>query len=312
MKVAALDLGTNSFLCLVAEVESGIIKQVYSDQVEIVRLGQDVQKSKSFRPDALERARLCLERFKQTIDLHKPEKVLAMATSAARDVSNAFELISIGKNLGIPIQIIPGEREAEITYKGATSGLPQDKKRRAVIDIGGGSTELIAGAQGKILGGESVNIGAVRLTELCFPTQPPTKSQIQSLKSYAEEKLEHLLKSIRNFQVDELIAVAGTPTELAAAAIGQFDPKRIDGFQMNQQDLEDWCRKFAENSAKQRVQKFGISPGRADIILAGALILEMILKGLGFQSLTVSTRGVRYGIALEMENSSSFNSTSQF
>jgi exopolyphosphatase/guanosine-5'-triphosphate,3'-diphosphate pyrophosphatase len=301
MKVAALDLGTNSFLCLIAVVEKGEIKQVLSDQVEIVRLGQDVHKTKKFHPDALKRARLCLYEFKKSIDTHKPEKILAMATSAARDVSNAAELFSLGKDLGIPIEIIPGDREAEITFKGAISGLPHDKKRRAVIDIGGGSTEIVAGTHDEIFGGRSVNIGAVRLTEMFAPTQPPTEDQFRALQKHVEEKLKGLIEIILRYQVDELIAVAGTPTELVAATLGEFDPVKIEGFRFSKDALVEWIDKFKMSTSQERVDNLGISKGRADIILAGTVILEMILKGLDFQSVTVSTRGVRYGIALEIE-----------
>lgn len=167
MKVAALDLGTNSFLCLIAEVDQNKIKSIVSDQVEVVRLGQEVQQTKRFHPEALERAEKCLQNFRRTIDLHKPEKILAMATSAARDVSNAEELFYIGKKLMIPIEIIPGNKEAEITFFGSISGESIGSQETAVIDIGGGSTEIILGSEKEIHFSKSVNIGAVRLTR-CF------------------------------------------------------------------------------------------------------------------------------------------------
>lgn len=300
MKVAALDLGTNSFLCLIAEVEGGEIKKIISDQVQIVRLGQDVNKTQRFHPEALQRARQCLATFRKTIDEHKPERILAMATSAARDVSNSDELFQIGRDLQIPIEIIPGEKEAEITFKGSISGFPKDSKRRAVIDIGGGSTEIIAGTHEQILGGESVNIGGVRLTERFFPNQPPNQEQVQQFQAHVDEKLKPLLQLIRQFQVEELVAVAGTPTELAAAALGGFDPTRIDGFQFTQTSLSEWISKFMKTTSMERTEKLGISSGRADIILAGSLILRSIVDGLGKEAVTVSTRGVRYGVALEL------------
>lgn len=300
MKVAALDLGTNSFLCLIAEVEGGEVRSILSDQVQIVRLGQDVNKTHRFHPDALKRARLCLYEFKKTIDHHKPERLLAMATSAARDVTNSEDLFELGRDLGIPIEIIPGEKEAEITFRGSLSGHPQDSKRRAVIDIGGGSTEIIAGTQKEILGGDSINIGAVRLTEMFFPNQPPTPDQVQQFRDYASEKLRPLLEAIRKLKVEELVAVAGTPTELAAATLGGFDVTKIDGFRFSSRTLQEWIQNFMETNAEERVRDFGISQGRADIILAGTLILDLILSGLQMQSLTVSTRGVRFGVALEL------------
>jgi len=301
MKVAALDLGTNSFLCLIAEVSRGEIQAVYSDQVQIVRLGQDVNRTRQFQPEALLRARHCLEMFQKTIQQHQPEKILAMATSAARDVTNAEELFKIGKDLGIPIEIIPGDKEAEITFKGSISGLKKDQKVRAVIDIGGGSTEVIVGTHEKIYGGRSVNVGVVRLTEMFFPQQPPKPEEIRKFEMHLKLEMAPLFAELATFQIEELIAVAGTPTELAAAMIGKFDPVQIDGFLLTEKKLEDWSSKFKQSSSLERTENMGISKGRADVILAGTLILQYILRTLRFQSLKVSTKGVRYGVALELE-----------
>ncbi len=302
MKVAALDLGTNSFLCLVAEVQSGEIKKIYSDQVEIVRLGQDVNRTKQFHPEALQRARTCLIRFRKTLDEQKPTKILAMATSAARDATNADELFQIGRELQIPIEIIPGGKEAEITFKGSISGLPKDNKVRAVIDIGGGSTEIIAGTRQKIFGGRSLNVGAVRLTEMFFPHQPPKPDELQKFDQHLSPLVLGLVEELKSYKVEELIAVAGTPTELVAATLGEFNAAKIDGYQITTKQLGDWIQKFKNSGTLERIENFGISKGRADVILAGSLILENIRKAFGFPAITVSTRGVRYGVALELEN----------
>jgi exopolyphosphatase/guanosine-5'-triphosphate,3'-diphosphate pyrophosphatase len=301
MKVAALDLGTNSFLCLISEVKNGEIQQIYSDQVQIVRLGQDVNRTRRFQPEALQRARHCLEMFQKTIQQHRPEKVLAMATSAARDVSNAEELFQIGRDLNIPIEIIPGEKEAEITFKGSISGLPKDQKVRAVIDIGGGSTEIIAGTDQKILGGRSINVGAVRLTEMFFPHQPPKPEEIHKFQDHLQKEMAPLIKELASYKIQELIAVAGTPTELVAATIGKFDPVQIDGYVLSEKRLQDWVNKFKKSSTLERTENMGISKGRADVILAGTMIMHHVLKAMNFTSLKVSTRGVRFGVALELE-----------
>lgn len=300
MKVAALDLGSNSFLCLIAEIKDGKIQNILSDQVEIVRLGQDVSRNKVFHPDALLRAQACLSRFRKTIDLHRPERVLAMATSAARDVSNAEELFQIGRQLQIPIEIIPGEKEAEITFQGATSGKAIDGKIRVVVDIGGGSTEIIAGKSGKILSSGSIDVGGVRLTERFFPKQPPTREQIDQVQLHLREKLTPLLMEIQNLGPEEIIAVAGTPTELAAAMIGGFDVQRIDGMKITLEQLGQWRERFEKTSVKERIQDLHISEGRADIILAGVLIQEKVLQMLSIPQMTVSTRGVRFGVALDL------------
>jgi exopolyphosphatase/guanosine-5'-triphosphate,3'-diphosphate pyrophosphatase len=295
MKVAALDLGSNTFLCLIARVENNQVLDIISDQVEIVRLGQEVNTTKRFHPDALVRARNCLEQFKKTIEHHKPDKILGMATSAARDASNQEELLKIGRELNIPIEIIPGDREAEISYQGSTSGMPEDKKIRAVIDVGGGSTEIIVGAEGKVLWGESVNVGAVRMTEM-FPDQ----KNIAALQAHVFEKLKSLGEKALRFHPEQVLGSAGTPTELVAATLGGFDAKKIDGYPLTHKILGEWIRKFTQTTPAERVEKYGISAGRSDVILAGTVILNTALQVLQKQQMTVTTRGIRFGLALEL------------
>jgi exopolyphosphatase / guanosine-5'-triphosphate,3'-diphosphate pyrophosphatase len=301
MKVAALDLGTNTFLCLIAEVDKGRISRVIDDKVEIVRLGQDVSKTKKFHPEALERAKKCLTEFSENIKKHKPERVLAMATSAARDVSNAKDLIQLGKAVGIPIEIIPGNKEAEISYRGSISGFPADQKTRLVIDVGGGSTEFILGQRKLVLFSESVNIGCVRLTEKFISHQPIDKAELEQLKKHifnAVQAVEE--KTSKIAPLDEILAVAGTPTELARIEIGAFDTKRIDGYRFTAQRLNDWVRKFSQRNPKQIETDFSVSLGRADLILVGSLILHAACEIFKKKELVVSTRGVRFGVALEL------------
>jgi exopolyphosphatase/guanosine-5'-triphosphate,3'-diphosphate pyrophosphatase len=300
MKLAALDLGTNSFLCLIAKVEGGKITEVLSDEMKVVRLGQNVNKTRRFHPDALARARQCLTEFKVAIDKHKPERILAMATSAARDVANADELFQIGRDLQIPIEIIPGEKEAEITFFGSISGLPRDEKVRAVIDVGGGSTEIICGTHQEILEGESLNIGAVRLTEKFLPRQPASHDEYEAARGFIEREMRPLTSRLKKDSIAELIAVAGTPTELARVSLGKFDPQKIDGLSFSKQVLQDWLLKLQNLSPAERSQKYGFAPGRADIIYVGILILLTALEQLQVPAMTVSTRGVRFGVALEI------------
>jgi exopolyphosphatase/guanosine-5'-triphosphate,3'-diphosphate pyrophosphatase len=302
MKIAALDLGTNTFLCLIAEVQSGKIIRVDEDQVRVVRLGQGVNQSKKFHPDALARARACLTEFAGLIAIHKPERVLAMATSAARDVSNKEELFAIGKDLHIPIEIIPGEKEAEITYRGSISGQQNPDQRFVVIDVGGGSTEIILGEKQKILLSESLNIGCVRLTEKFLPSQPASPHDLQALILEVRKQVDPLAAKIKKEGgVDRVLAVAGTPTEIAKIEIGAFIPERIEGYSLSLSQLASWREKFCLLSAEQITNQFNVSQGRADVILVGVIILEEISQALGISSLTVSVRGVRFGVALELE-----------
>lgn len=299
MKVAALDLGSNTFLCLIAEVSGDVVTEIYSDEVEIVRLGQDLDKTRKFHPEALQRAGRCLEKFKKTIDLHKPERVLAMATAAARDAENKEELFKIADSLQIPLEIIPGEREASITYQGAISGLRDKNENRLVLDIGGRSTEFIFGAGATLKAAESFNIGCVKLTEKFITAQPTSDEDIERLRQHIDEsvlKARDLLPD--SFHIHQILAVAGTPTTLAAADLGEFNAEKIDGYVLTHEKLVHWLHLLQPMSVEEKIKQ-GLPAGRADVILVGVIILLRTLEIFKQSHMIVSTRGVRYGVALE-------------
>lgn len=300
MKVAALDLGTNTFLCLIAEgdAQNGIT-QVHKDLMQVVRLGQDIDKTKRLHPEALKRARTCLEEFKKEIDANQVDKILAMATSAARDAENGEELFKIGKELNIPIEIIPGEDEARITYQGATAGRASDGKTILVVDVGGGSTEFILGKGNQILFGESLNIGGVRLTEKYVTAQPISPQEKALVNDHIKRELATILPELKKYSIDEVITVAGTPTSLVAIEVGGFDEKKVDGYRLPRERLKYWVEEFANTSVEEKKTKYQLG-GRADIIFAGASILLSALESLNKNNMIVSTKGVRYGVALEM------------
>lgn len=300
MKVAALDLGSNTFLCLIAEVTNAGIIKVYSDNVEVVRLGQGLEQTKNFHTEALQRVDVCLKKFTEIINEHKPEKILAMATSAARDAKNKEELFAIAEKYKIPLEIIPGEKEAAITYQGAVSGHKIHGQNLMVIDIGGGSTEFIIGRDQNLIKGESYNIGCVRLTEKIVTKQPTPDDQIKKVIEIVDTHIEKAKKLMPlDFSLDQIIAVAGTPTSLVAAELGFFDSDKIDGYLLSEQKLEEWLKKLKAATVSEKI-KMGIPAGRADVILVGVIILLRTLHLFGLKQMMVSTRGVRYGVALEM------------
>lgn len=300
MKIAALDLGTNTFLCLIAEGDPKTgITQVIADLAQVVRLGQDIAKTGEFHPEALKRARTCLEEFKKAIDHHRVDKVLAMATSAARDAKNGDELFRIGRDLNIPIEIIPGEDEARITYQGATAGDSADTKINLVVDVGGGSTEFIQGQDKNIIFGQSLNLGGVRLTEKFITTQPVLASERLALESFIEKEISGVVQQLQKNKIDQIIAVAGTPTSIAAIELGGFVAEKVDGYFLSHERLKYWVEEFAATSVETKKQKYDLG-GRADIIFAGSLILLKVIEALKQPGLKISVKGVRYGVALEM------------
>jgi exopolyphosphatase / guanosine-5'-triphosphate,3'-diphosphate pyrophosphatase len=300
MKVAALDLGSNTFLCLICDVNQGQIGKIYSDEVQVVRLGQGLSGSKKFHPDALVRAQKCLTDFAKTITQHKPEKVLAVATSAARDAENKEELFKICQDLNIPLEIISGDQEAQITYSGSVSGMKSIYAKTLVVDIGGGSTEFIVGLGAKFLSGHSQNIGCVRLTEKFIPTQPTSSVDIEICKNEILKVVQNSKQKL-NLDIDQILAVAGTPTALVTAEIGGFDAAKIDGYKLTKVQLTEWLSKLAGATVEEK-QNMGIPVGRADVILVGVLILLATLDVFCKDEIIVSTRGVRYGVAIFMES----------
>ncbi|RYZ77311.1 MAG: Ppx/GppA family phosphatase, partial [Proteobacteria bacterium] len=204
MKVAALDLGSNSFLCLIVEGDTREIRTVLSDQVKVVRLGQGVGQSGVFHADALARAKNCLTEFKKVIDQHKVDRILAMATSAARDAKNGDDLLKIGHDLGIPIEIIPGSDEARITFSGATEGELHNDRHVAVIDVGGGSTEIIVGNQSGIQFARSLDVGAVRLTERFISQQPVPAQEREDSEKFIDEQIAAILPELQSLRIDEI------------------------------------------------------------------------------------------------------------
>lgn len=297
MKVAAIDLGTNSFLCLIAKKgEKGL--EILSDSSEVVRLGQGMylEKTKTFfQKEALQRAKECLELFRKSIDEKKVDSVQAVATAAARNSTNSHELIKICESLKIPIRIISGDEEAKLTYQGANFQLPISEYM--VVDIGGGSTEILWKEEG-VLKGESLAMGAVQLTEEFQLLEDRSEKNILKAKSYIQTQLKRLPPI--NSEL-EIIAVAGTPTSIAKCELGLkiFDVEKIHGYKMKDAALHKWLKTF-DVPLEQRKEIFGLDPKRADIIFAGTLILSRILDFYNKNALSVSIAGIRYALVEEL------------
>lgn len=301
MKVAALDLGTNTFLLLVADVEGGKVTHVYRDEIRVTRLGQEVHKNRKFHPEALKRAEECFKQYAEIIEQERPEKIIAMATSAARDVSNGHEFFELGNKYGIPIEIIPGSREAEITFRGSTYD-EVDPTGLAVIDVGGGSTEVIGQIKPGEITGASVDVGSVRLTELFVKSHPVSEEDLHALQEYVSQKFSEAAKHFPIKKVKDILAVAGTPTTLAAVMQGKpYAKEVVHGYRIYLSDMYHWLKKLAAMTVAERQALPGMDPKRADVIVAGLVILISATELLGLDSIKVSDRGVRFGVALLCE-----------
>lgn len=308
MRVAALDLGSNTSLLLVAEVEGGVVRKVLHDETTITKMGQGVHANRKLHPEALARLEECFARYQRTFTQLKAEKVVAVATSAARDVSNGNLLLELGEKYGIPISIISGDQEARLTFMGAICDRPGETGEGiAVIDVGGGSTEVITGMSTPAFGinsgtgvkavGESVDVGSVRLTELFITGHPVVALERAKIEEYARNAFAKANLNSKN--IKEVIAVAGTPTTLAAVEQQtEFSEEKVNGFHLSLSRIEQWTDKMAAMTVEEREKLPGMQPKRADVIVTGSIILSEAIRRLGKTEVTVSTRGVRYGAAL--------------
>jgi len=283
---------------LIAEVEGGQIKSVLEDRTNVVRLGQGVHKNRVFHPHALKRAESCFQEFSALIKAYKVERVIAAATSAARDAKNGEDFLALGQKYGIPIEIIDGPTEARTTFVGATSDLPTGG-RYAVVDVGGGSTEIIAQtAQGEIFG-KSVDVGSVRLTEMFLQSHPCPHEDLERMEKYIRDRLAE--GSISKLDGStRVVAVAGTPTSLIALEKQiDFDEGRVHRQDLSVQQMARWRDRLARMTVLEREKLPGMPSQRADVIVAGITILKLACEALGVNSVLVSTRGVRFGLALK-------------
>ena len=297
-RVAAIDCGTNSIRLLIADITEGNFKEVLRT-MEIVRLGQGVDQNKSFHPDAIARTLSAVEKFAQLIASKGVEKIRFCATSATRDASNR-ELFTNGvkKILGVEVEVIPGEQEAALSFIGATKELSQSDGPFLVVDIGGGSTEFVFGSE-KVEFAKSVNIGCVRMSERHLNLQPPTMTQIAEAIIDIDLAITQAAKVVPISQAKSLVAVAGTATTVAAAALklAEYDRYLIHLSRISAPSVHQVAAMF-QSMNKDQIAALGyMHPGRVDVITAGALVLSRIMAATGASEFIASESDILDGIA---------------
>ena len=297
-RVAAIDCGTNSIRLLIADITGGNFKEVLRT-MEIVRLGQGVDQNKSFHPDAIARTLSAVEKFAQLIASKGVEKIRFCATSATRDASNR-ELFTNGvkKILGVEVEVIPGEQEAVLSFIGATKELSQSDGPFLVVDIGGGSTEFVFGSE-KVEFAKSVNIGCVRMSERHLNSQPPTMAQIAEAIIDIDLAITQAAKVVPISQAKSLVAVAGTATTVAAAALKleEYDRYLIHLSRISAPAVHQVAAMF-QSLNKDQITALGyMHPGRVDVITAGALVLSRIMAATGASEFIASESDILDGIA---------------
>ena len=286
MRVAVVDLGTNSTRLLVADVDDGHVDEV-ARRLTITRLGEGVDERRKLLPLPVARVRNVLSDYRRELEELGAERTLVLGTSAIRDADNGEAFLGeIEWSYGFTTRLLSGEEEGELTRRGVAGGRELEPGT-LVLDVGGGSTELIADGFRT-----SLDLGCVRLTERFLHSDPPTRGELEAAVRAVREALPDL-------EPTQAIGVAGTVTTLAALELGEYDPERIHGHRISREAVEAQLQHLASLPLAQRRELPGLEPERAPVIIAGAVIVREVLERYGLDGLEASERDILHGAALE-------------
>jgi exopolyphosphatase/guanosine-5'-triphosphate,3'-diphosphate pyrophosphatase len=300
VRVAAIDCGTNSIRLLVADVSAGRLVDV-TRRMEIVRLGQGVDRTGRLAPEAIERTRVALAGYAAACRDLGAERIRMVATSAIRDAANAADFTAmVVDTLGVPPEVVTGDEEARLSFTGAVRGLTADPPY-LVVDIGGGSTEFVVGTT-DVDRALSVDIGCVRLTERHLHTDPPTPAEVAAARADATAAIDRALTEVNASSARTLVGLAGSVTTVAgiALALPSYQPERIHHARISATEVAKVTTDLLTATRTQRLSLPVMHPGRADVIAAGALILHTILDRTNAPAITVSEHDILDGIALTL------------
>jgi exopolyphosphatase/guanosine-5'-triphosphate,3'-diphosphate pyrophosphatase len=301
MRVAAIDCGTNSIRLLIADIDGNNFREVVRD-MEIVRLGQGVDETGQFHPDAIARTLTAVDKFAAEIAKRGVEKIRFCATSATRDATNRHLFVDgVRERLGIELEVITGEEEAALSFAGAIKDLDPTNGPFLVVDIGGGSTEFVFGTS-TVEAARSVNIGCVRMTERHFASDPATAEQIELARTDIQAAIAQAAAVVPITKAKTLVAVAGTATTVAAAALElpEYDRYAIHLSRVTAQQTRNAASMFATSTREQRLSLGYMHPGRVDVIAAGSLVLSEIMKATGATEFVASESDILDGMAFSL------------
>jgi exopolyphosphatase/guanosine-5'-triphosphate,3'-diphosphate pyrophosphatase len=310
-RVAAIDCGTNSIRLLIADGVGGHLREVHRE-TRIVRLGQGVDATGQFAPEALERTRAALADYAILCKTHDVDVVRMVATSAARDAANRDVFFAMTADVlgavvhGAVAEVITGAEEAELSFRGAVDELDSAGAPFVVVDLGGGSTEIVLGGTDGVRASFSADIGCVRLTERCLHCDPPTSAEVATARKVVRERLDAALRVVSIEEARTWVGVAGTMTTLSALAqhMTRYDAAAIHLSRVRRNELLATCERVIAMTRRQRVALGPMHEGRADVIGAGAIIVEELAQILysraGIEELIVSEHDILDGIALSV------------
>ncbi|MEE2876520.1 MAG: Ppx/GppA phosphatase family protein [Candidatus Neomarinimicrobiota bacterium] len=298
MRLASIDLGTNSLIMTIADMDNGVMTLV-KEKIKIIRLGQALEPGSRLHPEAKERCITALRHFSEEMEHLDVDTVVAAGTAALRNASDGQEFADEVKDqLGIPLKVITGDDEARLTFKAIQHDFTHLGDSFVMIDIGGGSTELVMGDLNRITSQVSLDAGTVSFTERFVEHDPPTLMELQS----ASQTLTEMMDAYRLTSTDNIvIGVAGTVTTLKAVEleIDTYDHWLIHGTTLSREEVLRLEKLFVSMPTAERMKLKGLPPERADIIPMGAVILDSIMDRVQQQSITISDRGLRWGLLYE-------------
>ncbi len=314
MKVAVVDLGTNTCRLFLARVEDGHVLQD-ARVTTVVRLGQGVDEHGRLHPDAVERTHACLREYAARIEAYGPARRILVGTSVLRDATDRrqFLRVIVRHEFGLPWRVLHGEEEGRLAFRGGTSWMTPAGEAAAasgplvLVDIGGGSTELAVGSAGEPPAFvRSLDVGVVRLTERFFHADPPPAAEVAALAGHVAAALEAGVPPELRATVSDSIGVAGTYTTLAANKLGmnEYDGALVQGHVLSLADIDGAAGRFAAMTSGERGRLPGIQPGREDVILAGALIAAAACRAFGLDAVRVSEADILEGAALALADGS--------
>jgi exopolyphosphatase / guanosine-5'-triphosphate,3'-diphosphate pyrophosphatase len=291
-RVAAVDLGTNSTRLLVADVENGRVDEV-SRRLTITRLGEGVDERRRLLPVPIARVRNCLAGYRRELEALGAGRTLCIATSSVRDAENGEAFLGeIEWSYGFTTRLLSGDEEAAMMIRGVTAGRPP-LDGVLVVDVGGGSTELVLTSGGELTFATSLDVGCVRLTERFLVSDPPSLPELAAAGGYVRSLLPEL-------EASAAIGVAGTITTLATLDLGdaEYDPGRTHGHRVSTASVGEQLERLASMTTEERIAETGIEPGRASVVVAGIVVLREVLEAYGLEEIEVSERDVLHGAAL--------------
>ncbi len=302
--MAVADIGSNSTRLLIADVEDGRVVAELEHRSTVTRLGAGVDSDGRLSEDGIKRVYATLDEYRELIERREAEKRIAVLTSAVRDAANGKEFADTFRDrYGLEPHVLTGDEEASLTFLGATSERdPDDRARTLVIDIGGGSTELVIGSGRTADFHVSTQAGVVRQTERHLHSDPPSQEELDELASAIREIISEAVPTGERAAIERGIAVAGTATQLAAIAqrLEPYDAEKVHGYVLELDEVRELLGRLAAVPLRQRRETPGLDPARAPTIVAGVVILVEVLGLFGLQAVEVSEHDILRGAALAL------------